>query len=128
MVRYSVYPESVSGLPLSHAFFPQEFRCDSRVDCLDGSDEAECAVVRTTAVPLPSSTAPAAAEGECLSPAVRCDDGTRCVPLLQLCDGVADCQDGADEADRCGERAETSVCLAHSPDPSLVSEAARLIM
>ncbi|CAG5013242.1 unnamed protein product [Parnassius apollo] len=82
-----------------------EFRCDSRVDCLDGSDEAECSRTRTAAPPTTTSTTPSvhAPGGECPAPALTCDAGVRCVPLLQLCDGVADCADGADEADRCGE-------------------------
>ncbi|CAH0717531.1 unnamed protein product, partial [Brenthis ino] len=76
-----------------------EFRCDLRVDCLDGSDEAGC-----PAAPAPPAAAATAAApaGECAAPAVRCDNDTRCVPLQQLCDGAQDCADGADEADRCG--------------------------
>ncbi|XP_038218676.1 low-density lipoprotein receptor-related protein 1-like [Zerene cesonia] len=88
----------------------KEFRCDSRVDCLDGSDETDCGTLTTP--PTSTSTArssTAAAEGGaggaggCDWPALRCDNGTRCVPLTELCDGVTDCADGADEADRCGE-------------------------
>lgn len=79
----------------------QEFRCDSRVDCLDGSDEWRCAGAPTTSAPAASSTARA---DDCAAPALRCDNGSRCVPLPQLCDGERDCADGADEADRCGER------------------------
>lgn len=71
------------------------------MDCLDGSDEAECGP-STAPPPAASTAAPAAAPDECAAPALRCDNGTRCVPLLQLCDGRADCADGADEADRCG--------------------------
>ncbi|KAJ2938967.1 hypothetical protein O0L34_g17783 [Tuta absoluta] len=78
-----------------------EFRCDSRVDCIDGSDEADCESVPTSTTPVATTTT--IPEHECAKPAVRCDNNTRCVPLLQLCDGNLDCSDGADEADRCGE-------------------------
>ncbi|XP_068625234.1 prolow-density lipoprotein receptor-related protein 1 [Battus philenor] len=91
----------------------QEFRCDSRVDCLDGSDEADCSPARSTPMPT-SSVAPTAigtTEAACAPPALQCDAGARCVPLLQLCDGVSDCADGADEADRCGEpMCEVAAC------------------
>lgn len=88
----------------------QEFRCDSHVDCLDGSDEAGCAGTNTTAVPpFVTTTDVESTESEteanveeCAAPALRCDNGTRCVPLQQLCDEMQDCVDGADEADRCG--------------------------
>ncbi|XP_046973357.1 prolow-density lipoprotein receptor-related protein 1 [Vanessa cardui] len=82
----------------------KEFRCDSRVDCLDGSDEWNCETIQTTpATTTTTTTASAGGEAECVAPAMRCDNGSRCVPLLQLCDGARDCADGADEADRCGE-------------------------
>ncbi|CAH2098009.1 unnamed protein product [Euphydryas editha] len=76
----------------------KEFRCDSRVDCLDGSDEWSCDSAHTTGAPAAGS-APRA--DDCAAPALRCDNDSRCVPLLQLCDGRQDCADGADEADRC---------------------------
>ncbi|XP_041974246.1 low-density lipoprotein receptor-related protein 1 [Aricia agestis] len=76
-----------------------EFRCDLREDCLDRSDEENCEAARTTT----TSTTTAPPVDTCEPPALRCDNGTRCVPLPQLCDNTADCADGADEADRCGE-------------------------
>ncbi|XP_045762403.1 prolow-density lipoprotein receptor-related protein 1-like [Maniola jurtina] len=88
----------------------KEFRCDSRVDCLDSSDEAGCEALATSPAPATTaaptaapSAAPPAAGDDCPAPALRCDNGSRCVPLQQLCDDMRDCADGADEADRCGE-------------------------
>ncbi|XP_047540379.1 prolow-density lipoprotein receptor-related protein 1-like [Vanessa atalanta] len=82
----------------------KEFRCDSRVDCLDGSDEWNCETIQTTpATTTTTVSTSVSGETECVAPAMRCDNGSRCVPLQQLCDGARDCADGADEADRCGE-------------------------
>ncbi|XP_049880284.1 low-density lipoprotein receptor-related protein 1 [Pectinophora gossypiella] len=80
-----------------------EFRCDSRVDCLDGSDEADCTEVRPKTTTTPAPTQQPVEDTGCVAPALRCDNNTRCVPLLQLCDDNADCADNSDEADRCGE-------------------------
>ncbi|CAK1543699.1 unnamed protein product [Leptosia nina] len=99
-----------------------EFRCDSRIDCLDGSDEANCGVVSTRAPSSsPATGSPSAATEageECSWPAIRCDNGTRCVPLLQLCDGTRDCADGGDEADRCGEPMCSVSGCSHSCQPT----------
>ncbi|CAB3232339.1 unnamed protein product [Arctia plantaginis] len=106
-------PQHDNGVCEEHEFqcnntecIRKEFRCDAHVDCLDGSDEVGCAsdtIPRTSPRTPAPSTSTARAEAACSVPALRCDNGTRCVPLQQLCDGVADCADGADEADRCGE-------------------------
>ncbi|XP_039746200.1 low-density lipoprotein receptor-related protein 1 [Pararge aegeria] len=80
----------------------QELRCDARVDCLDGSDEDSCASSTTDSTGT-STAGGALAGAACPAPALRCDNGTRCVPLQQQCDERQDCADGADEADRCGE-------------------------
>ncbi|XP_045484331.1 low-density lipoprotein receptor-related protein 1B [Pieris rapae] len=98
----------------------QEFRCDARVDCLDGSDEAGCGGMSTPAPVLTTTPITTASPvDDCVWPALRCDNGTRCVPLLQLCDDATDCADGADEADRCGEPmcAENGPC-SHSCQPT----------
>ncbi|CAH0403273.1 unnamed protein product [Chilo suppressalis] len=86
----------------------KEFRCDQRVDCLDGSDEAECPAPSPLPPPPPSpspspSTGRTAPAAQCAPPALACDNNTRCVPLHLHCDGNADCDDGADEGGRCGE-------------------------
>lgn len=76
------------------------------MDCLDGSDEAECAATSPAppAAPGPAAPGPSAPPPrECPAPALACDNRTRCVPLHLQCDGNADCDDNADEADRCGD-------------------------
>ncbi|CAG9131327.1 unnamed protein product [Plutella xylostella] len=88
----------------------KEFRCDSRVDCLDGSDETAC---NGTAPAPPAAPAPA----PCAAPALQCDAG-RCVPLDRLCDGTQDCDDGKDEADRCGEPMCDLAPCSHTCHPS----------
>ncbi|VVC90249.1 unnamed protein product [Leptidea sinapis] len=80
---------SVAGGPLCEE---HEFQCAN----------GECIRKCANAPPPAPRPAPAPADS-CAWPALRCDNGTRCVPLLQLCDGVSDCADGADEADRCGQ-------------------------
>ncbi|XP_045532091.1 very low-density lipoprotein receptor-like [Pieris brassicae] len=60
----------------------QKFRCDARVDCLDGSDEAGCGGMSTS--PPVVTTSPittATLEDDCVWPALRCDNGTRCAAL-----------------------------------------------
>ncbi|KAI8432507.1 hypothetical protein MSG28_013508 [Choristoneura fumiferana] len=71
--------------------------------------------------PRPREPAPAPGPApECAAPALRCDNGTRCVPLLQLCDGTVDCADAADEADRCGEPMCEAAACTHECHPSPV--------
>ncbi|KAH9629926.1 hypothetical protein HF086_017441 [Spodoptera exigua] len=91
----------------------KEFRCDAHVDCLDGSDEAQCGE-RGPSSARPAAASTAAPAAACPAPALRCDGGSRCVPLAQQCDGAADCADGADEADRCGEPMCALAACSHS--------------
>ncbi|XP_063833945.1 prolow-density lipoprotein receptor-related protein 1-like [Ostrinia nubilalis] len=89
------------------ACVPWEYYCDGHADCADASDERACA----SPAPSPASAEPATTTARspappapaCAPPALACDNGSRCVPLALQCDGRADCADGADEADRCGE-------------------------
>lgn len=81
----------------------KEFRCDSRVDCLDGSDEKFCESTVTTSTASPATTGGGGERSVCEWPSLQCDNGTRCVSLLQQCDGLTHCKSGEDEADRCGE-------------------------
>ncbi|XP_071805292.1 basement membrane-specific heparan sulfate proteoglycan core protein-like isoform X3 [Asterias amurensis] len=64
---------------------PQSFRCNSRYECSDGSDEHSCL-----------SRAP------CSRQETSCDDGL-CVNQRLLCDGIPHCRDRSDEKpSRCG--------------------------
>ncbi|OWR53521.1 putative very low-density lipoprotein receptor [Danaus plexippus plexippus] len=98
----------------------QEFRCDSRVDCLDGSDEQGCTSIHSTPATTTTTafTTTEAAKDECALPSMRCDNNSRCVPLQQQCDGSMDCGDGADEADRCGEPMCLVAACSHSCHPT----------
>ena len=63
---------------------PDTWRCDSDVDCVDGSDEKDCAT--STCNTMESANAQ-----------FRCDNG-QCISAKWRCDLENDCQDGSDEA------------------------------
>lgn len=67
---------------------PQAWRCDGETDCLDGSDEQQCAAL-------------------CGPGQVSCLSGDQCVDYQQLCDGTPHCRDASDESiNNCGKLPE----------------------
>lgn len=59
---------------------PLKWRCDSTVDCHDGSDEADCP--------------------QCDGDKFTCQPG-QCIDLRFVCDGIAQCSDNSDERSCC---------------------------
>jgi len=79
-----------------------EYVCDAEIDCVDGSDEADCGE-GWEATPFDEwyyeDDLDCSAEDvyTCSS-----EFGDACIPELYVCDTMVDCEDGSDEAD-CGE-------------------------
>ncbi|KAL1480546.1 hypothetical protein MTO96_034702 [Rhipicephalus appendiculatus] len=100
---------------------PPAWVCDSYKDCKDSSDEKNCPEARvmalncslstrpepTVATPSSHTAPPDATSPTSLSPDCNVDNGGfscpdgRCLLPVQVCDGVRDCSDGADEGPLC---------------------------
>uniref|UniRef100_A0A8C0RRE5 EGF-like domain-containing protein n=1 Tax=Canis lupus familiaris TaxID=9615 RepID=A0A8C0RRE5_CANLF len=97
---------------------PQEYVCDGKRDCRDGSDEGNCSQFcarpgvfqclngnQCIEEKYHCDGAQQCSDGSdelgCWKPSddcsLRCDNKTRCIPRIWLCDGNADCLDKKDE-------------------------------
>lgn len=61
------------------------------LDCLDSSDEENCEEIHPVVVPLSWHR-----DDTCMN-GYRCAQGTLCLPLNELCDGISQCPLGDDE-------------------------------
>ncbi|XP_053982835.1 basement membrane-specific heparan sulfate proteoglycan core protein-like isoform X1 [Hylaeus volcanicus] len=74
--------------------------CDAHVDCVDASDETNCYYIPTIDHSRRNQSETKSHPASCGTYEFICDGS--CISAIYSCDGFADCQDGADEAE-CGD-------------------------
>ncbi|XP_048481077.1 low-density lipoprotein receptor-related protein 6 [Plutella xylostella] len=116
---------ALSRPPAPPVCIPLAWRCDSQIDCPDGSDEApqECGICASgircakngpCAETLTDCPEGAFCAGAPIPNAFRCDERL-CLPPALLCDGKRHCDDGTDESPAaCGDVQKEAISVRHS--------------
>lgn len=76
------------------------FKCDDRIDCSDGSDEAACPKKQAANAPEQSSSDDAPEfikKVVCSLEDFRCEKSNKCIEKSKVCNGLADCEHMEDE-------------------------------